>query len=240
MYSAKLIESVATEPGCWNYSQIGVFQDDKQIGEYKRNYPSYGVATFCPFIGTDDKWYALYAEHYTATSIMSLPDCKNIGGEKPESFGFCPTGFHIARYTDYIWKATPESELHKYPEANWHWLKVDRHERDYEDSPDWDSELKAHETEDAIYSGEVKYDLRLGFVMGCIWGDDCSWKLERLDLTEAHNGVLKREASFGYLELPALPLKECLRISGSEKYFNVAITSVKHFHMQDGVIKNDE
>jgi hypothetical protein len=240
MYKAKLIESVPTSPGCWNYSQIGIFKGDEQVGEYKRNYPSYGEATFCPFIGADGNWYALYSEHYTATSLMSLPDCKKIGGEEPVGHGFCPTGFYVARYTDYIWKATPESELHKYPEANHHWLKVDRHERDYEDSPEWESELNAHETDSAIYSGKVSYDLRLGFVMGCIWGDDCSWKLERLDLTEAHKGILKREASFGYLELPALPLKECLRISGDDKYFNVAVTSVKHFYMRDGVIKGEE
>lgn len=240
-YSAKLIESVPTKPGCWNYSQIGVFQDDKQIGEYKRNYPSYGEATFCPFIGADDKWYALYSEKYTATSIMSLPDCARIGGEEPNSFGFCPTGFYIARYTESIWKAKPESELHKYPEANWHWLRVDRNERDYEEGPKWESELEISESEESKYFGNIKYDLRLGFVMGCIWGDDNSWKLERLDLTEAHKGILKREASsFGYVELPAMPLKECLCINGSETSFNVAVTTIKHFYMRDGVIKSEE
>lgn len=239
-YKAKLIESITIEPGCWNYSQIGIFEDDKQIGEYKRNYPSYGEATFCPFIGADGKWYAVYSEHYTATSLMSLPDCKKIGGEEPQGHGFCPTGFYVARYTEEIWKATPESELHKYPEANWHWLKKDRIEREYEDSTEWESELKAHETDSAIYSADIKYDLRLGFVMGCVWGDDSSWKLERLDLTEAHNGILKREASFGYLELPALPLKECIRVYGGDNYFNVSLTTVKTFCMRDGVIKNED
>jgi hypothetical protein len=172
--------------------------------------------------------------------LLALCHCLIVKRLVVRNFGFCPTGFHIARYSDYIWKATPESELHKYPEANWHWLRVDRHERDYEDCPEWESELKVHETEHALYSGNIKYDLRLGFVMGCVWGDDSSWKLERLDLAEAHKGILKREASFGYLELPALPLKECLRISGNEKSFNVAITTVKHFCMRDGVIKGEE
>lgn len=239
MYQAKLIEKVETKPGCWNYTKIGVFEGDKQVGEYQRNYPSYGEATFCPFIGADGKWYALYSKHYTATRLMSLPNCEDIGGEEPVGHGFCPTGFHVARYTPYIWKATPEDKLHNYPEANHHWLKVDRHERDYEDCPEWESELKAEETDSAKYSGKIEYDLRLGFVMGCIWGDDSSWKLERLDLTEAHKGILKREASFGYLELPGLPLKECLRIYGGENYFNVGITTVKTFCMRDGVIKGE-
>lgn len=42
-----------------------------------------------------------------------------------------------------------------------------------------------------------------GFVSGCVWGDDSSDKVEFLDLSEAHNGVLKRDQRFGYHELPA-------------------------------------
>lgn len=41
-----------------------------------------------------------------------------------------------------------------------------------------------------------------GFVSGCIWGDDASIKLQFFDLSEASNGVLRREPKFGYLEIP--------------------------------------
>jgi hypothetical protein len=41
-----------------------------------------------------------------------------------------------------------------------------------------------------------------GFVAGCVWGDDTSWKIQFLDLRECDNGVLKRDPRFGYIELP--------------------------------------
>jgi hypothetical protein len=44
-------------------------------------------------------------------------------------------------------------------------------------------------------------DGTFGFVCGCVWGDDNSWKIQHLDLSKITEGVLKREARFGYLEL---------------------------------------
>ena len=40
-----------------------------------------------------------------------------------------------------------------------------------------------------------------GFVWGCVWGDDSSWKVQHLDLTGIQSGVIRREERFGYLEL---------------------------------------
>jgi hypothetical protein len=40
-----------------------------------------------------------------------------------------------------------------------------------------------------------------GFVWGCVWGDDSSWKVEHLDLTGIQSGVIRREARFGYVEI---------------------------------------
>lgn len=42
----------------------------------------------------------------------------------------------------------------------------------------------------------------LGFVTGCIWGDDTSWKIQALDLTNVEAGVIGREERFGHLEVP--------------------------------------
>lgn len=39
----------------------------------------------------------------------------------------------------------------------------------------------------------------LGFVWGCHWGDDGSWKLQALDLRDVTRGVLRREERFGYV-----------------------------------------
>lgn len=40
-----------------------------------------------------------------------------------------------------------------------------------------------------------------GFVWGCHWGDDGSWKVQYLDLSRVQEGVVRREERFGYVEL---------------------------------------
>ncbi len=40
-----------------------------------------------------------------------------------------------------------------------------------------------------------------GFVWGCEWGDDSSWKLQHLDLRRVQEGVITRDDRFGYVEL---------------------------------------
>jgi hypothetical protein len=43
--------------------------------------------------------------------------------------------------------------------------------------------------------------LDIAFVAGCIWGDDSTWKLETIDLSRVHEGVISRTARFGHLQL---------------------------------------
>jgi hypothetical protein len=40
-----------------------------------------------------------------------------------------------------------------------------------------------------------------GFVWGCVWGDDSSWKVQYLDLSKIQSGLIQREERFGYVEL---------------------------------------
>ncbi len=59
-----------------------------------------------------------------------------------------------------------------------------------------------------------------GFVWGCIWGDDSSWKVQYLDLSRIQEGVITREERFGYVELATAgyrspALTESLMSSGS-------------------------
>src|SRR5262245_35801876 len=42
---------------------------------------------------------------------------------------------------------------------------------------------------------------KFGFVWGCVWGDDGSWKVQYLDLTGIRDGVVRRDERFGYVEL---------------------------------------
>lgn len=55
-----------------------------------------------------------------------------------------------------------------------------------------------------------------GFVWGCVWGDDSSWKVQYLDLSRAAEGIVVREERFGYLTLasrPSVPGSEFIRVS---------------------------
>lgn len=191
---------------------IGVFDGNEQIGTYERNYGSM-FNTFCPFIGVDGKWYALYSRDYTSTRIMSLPDCKDIGGEEPHTFGFCPTGYYVPiDGAPFNKDGTPEPDI-----------KTEQKEWD-----DWF--LKAY---------EEKY-MPFGFVSGCIWGDDSSDKLEYLDLSRAHEGILVRDARFGHISLPnKIPSSELWRLidtyydimGGGKHHVSIRIPSCVTFHL---------
>ena len=44
-----------------------------------------------------------------------------------------------------------------------------------------------------------------GFVWGCVWGDDSSWKIQYLDLSNIQAGKIIREERFGYVKLATNP-----------------------------------
>jgi hypothetical protein len=44
-------------------------------------------------------------------------------------------------------------------------------------------------------------DGTFGFVWGCEWGDDSTWKVQWLDLSRVAEGLLMREERFGYVEV---------------------------------------
>lgn len=58
-----------------------------------------------------------------------------------------------------------------------------------------------------------------GFVAGCIWGDDSSWKIQYLDLSRIKDGILTRDERFGYIEMPnnVKNLADCFNF----RYFSV-------------------
>ena len=72
----------------------------------------------------------------------------------------------------------------------------------------WWFETEAERTPDADTS-DFLYDLTFGpwislntgFIAGCVWGDDSTWKLQVVDLSKATEGKVDRSARFGHLEL---------------------------------------
>lgn len=64
---------------------------------------------------------------------------------------------------------------------------------------------------------------QFGFVCGCVWGDDTCWKVQYLDLTKISEGILVREARFGYIELfgSSSEIHKLIRVSEfTDKAFN--------------------
>jgi len=180
-------------PKTWKYSIVSVFEDDVLLGSYERNDLAYSQSTFYPFC-LDGQWLALYSREYTATRVMSLPDCRDLGGEEPHSHGFCPVEYYVPCFRRFVGTHIG----HGYA---WHGREFDNQPIDL---PPDQAALYRHEFGDWEF-------MRIGFIAGCVWGDDNSWKLQVLDLSRAADGIIKREERFGYLELPeGMRLKQAL------------------------------
>jgi len=182
-FRVEVIERPRHSPS-WSHSLVKILDGDDQIGEYTRNYPGFGETTFEPFeIGSE--WYALYSRDYTATRVMKLPDCLDLGGEEPDAGGFCPVEFYVPRYKKVIVK--------------------DRNGRQDEE---WrfESDADRHSGQQADQYGYQRtfgpwLSLTTGFVAGCVWGDDSTWKLEVIDLSRAAEGIVSRSDRFGHVQL---------------------------------------
>ena len=248
--SASVIE---TAPGCWNKLSVDIIEraSGNLIGNYRRNY-SRLYRTFHPF-KLKGNWYALYSRDYTCTRIMSLPDCKDIGGEEPDSDGFCPTDFfvpglkylksmHLAdcpRFTSDYTKSCTCTIQHRTDCPK----KLNGTTYDLARSCICVEEKKLFDD----WEFQWQFPERVhGFVAGCMWGGDSSWKIEYLDLSMADQGILRREAKFGYLSMPQhLNLNQSveLHVSGlddsNEPWVGIKIASENHYNFKTGKVLGD-
>jgi len=244
-YSAKVIDKIENPPRdgqrTWHSIKVGVFRaeegKEEQVGEYIRNYTTL-FSTFCYF-RQGDKEYALYSPNYTATRVMELPSCKDLGGEEPNAAGFCPTDFYVPSYIDFE---------NVYPD--------DRIERRRINNPSPENLLpkmvkyypfdkqtgKAQEVEKPSYPVSPHLYYPFGFVAGCVWGDDISWKVQHLDLSEVNRGIIKRDDRFGYIELlDNMNLREAINMSeylfypdANDPYRHITITAKQKFNLLTG------
>jgi len=180
-YKAREIETIQNESGCRESYIIGIFEvkgnTETKIGEYARNYSF--LNTFFHF-RKNRKDYALYSSEYTCTRVMELPSCRDLGGENPSEYGFCPVEFYVPK------------------------------------------ESKGN----------------FGFVAGCVWGDDCSWKIEFLDLSRVEEGIVKRDSRFGYISLPdGISLKRAINMINyyeKDEEYNINIAIGETFDLNTG------
>lgn len=79
-----------------------------------------------------------------------------------------------------------------------------------------------------------------GFVWGCVWGDDSSWKVQYLDLSAIRDGVLRRDERFGYVKLavnPALEAREFIRVQQWQGHQLVEFAVEVSFDLSTGAIR---
>ena len=214
-------EQVENRPGTWNSTKVSIYKNKKFIGEYLRNYSSYGTHTFYPF-QIDGQWYALYSANYTATRVMKLHDdrVEDWCGEDPYGNGFCPVEYYVPTYVhvkDSYFIGEEKKEFDSY-------------------CADCDYDEKEFETElnSPGFIGLNNCDF--GFLCGCVWGDDTSWKLRYVDLSKVPDKIIEITDKFGYCELPNdLTLKECIHMDSWEPDYNwIRITRAESFNLVTG------
>lgn len=185
-------EPIDNGPGHWDSTRVTVHESvpgDRVVGTYVRNYRP--LQTFHPFRQLrDGVWrdYALIAPEYTRTSVMDLA-----------------TGAIIAREPWPVADADSigsDGTVHWRkgdPQPGWGFCPVEFY------VPDW---WEIHD-EGFVVGSYVWDEFRgdrpsgeFGFVAGCVWGDDSSWKIQYLDLSRISAGMLGRDDRFGYIELP--------------------------------------
>lgn len=239
-YVARVLGEIHYRPGAWHGVRVGVFRRvgdaEMQVGEYERNFPSL-MRTFAPFeaAGRD---LALYSPDYTCTRLLELPSCRDIGGEEPSGTGFCPVDFFVPYFVEL------ESRVGDGPPRRFRKQMPTAEELVARTVPvTWPA--VAGRPERVEYHHEVPVGPLtyhpFGFVAGCVWGDDRSWKLQFLDLSRAAEGILQREERFGYLELPdgltlaqAVDLVDYQSDPDADYARQVRITLTKKFDLRSG------
>jgi hypothetical protein len=213
--------NVENGPGYWDSTKVSIYRDDLLIGEYIRNYSSFGHATFYPF-KISEEWYALYSAKYTATRVMKLNDTsiEDWCGEEESAHGFCPTEMYIPKYNKFSGQLNQGDEQKSY-----FYYTVDN---EYDNDLEFENDAKTGSLELSAYCN-------FGFLSGCVWGDDSSWKLRFIDLSEIPDKKLKIEDKFGYWELPNMPLRKCINMSGwEEDHPWIELVRTEHVNLKTG------
>lgn len=197
------IKEIKSKPGYCSSNEIKVFRDGKSVGGYTRNYDGYCLETFYPF-QLDGIWYALYSKDYTATRVAKLDSkFEDWCGNEGNTYGFCPVEFYVPKY--YL---IDGGNLGEY--------KIHDNRNDFERAG---KQCKVIKTEYEPF----------GFLSGCVWGDDSSWKLRFIDLSKIKDKILKIDTRFGYFELTK-SIKESIYFDED----NLVVEGKSTFDLNDG------
>jgi hypothetical protein len=212
------VSTVTNQSDFWDSTRISIFRNKVHIGEYLRNYPSYGALTFYPFkIGTD--WYALYSAHYRSVRVMKLYEdrIEDWCGQVPTFSEFCPVEIYVPRYRSV--KSSVESANQSY-EFETYAVDCDyaTEEKFLEDMPEFDSEQYTD----------------FGFLCGCILEDDSAWRIQYIDLSQITAKILNVTNKFGYWEMPqSTTLRQCIDMTKWEPDHHwVSLTRAEHINLK--------
>lgn len=202
-------ERKENRPGTWNSLIVTIRRkgSEEALFTYERTHPGM-YYTFEPFRRYENGvWhdYCLISQDYTSISVVDLESGELLFEGRHDTWGFCPIELYVPDYHDY-------SHMSEADMTNPDLLPGGKY---------WDSR------EDEYLTGTF------GFVSGCVWGDDSSWKLEYVDLTDLRNPVVAPR--FGYLELPGrINLKDAILLNPG--YDTVEIATGLRFSLTEGIV----
>lgn len=87
---------------------------------------------------------------------------------------------------------------------------------------------------------------QFGFLVGCGWGDDHTWKIRHLDLSKIHEGIVEQSPRFGYIHMidikqASFSLKDSIDLwydtsdpDPENHEYKVIIKCAAEFDMRDG------
>jgi len=246
-FFARPIKTFEFSPGGWQGCRIGVFEKrgetEVQIGEYERNYGGF-FDTFFPF-RANGKNLALYSSDYTSTRIMELPSCKDLGGEERNEMGFCPVEYFVPTFIDQEIIQTTNNK--SFPPRRVSTTRINNPSgevlTEFSSRHEYTNFNTGQECEDVLSYRPltpITY-YPFGFVAGCIWGDESTWKVQYLDLSKADQGVLVREERFGYIELiDGISLQDSIDMTdyaydpNDEDAYRIRIKSLQTFDLKSG------
>jgi hypothetical protein len=141
-------------------------------------------------------------------------------GEDPKGNGFCPVEYYIPTYIQSKDSYIIKEEKTEYDN---YFVDCDYSNEEFEiefNSPNFIS----------------LNNCNFGFLCGCIWGDDTSWKLRHIDLLKVPGKILEITDKFGYCQLPSdLTLKQCIHMNSWEPDNNwIRITRAEFFNLKTG------
>jgi len=82
-----------------------------------------------------------------------------------------------------------------------------------------------------------------GFISGCYWGDDTSWKIGYIDLTGLEEKIVKIDFRFGYIAQPiSLTLSQCVDLSDfspSDNDYSITISRCSRYDIKKHYLGGD-